>query len=275
MVPFNKQTNPTLITQVTAFSGRKFCLESVIKGIESNCDPDETHFIWLDNSRDEWFNRAILAYLSNKPNATLIIDNTPQIDINKYVFADEKQKTDALIEIGLKITNTYQACFNQIRPESQITWVVEDDVVVPKDALVTLYKTMRDLPEIGTVIGRMLDRRAHEHGGDFSVISDYTINQRLGVENKTQVDVVNILNGADVPKFGVQLVGTGHMGCWLTKSQLIRDLGMKVVESGCLGCDNNWGWRIYKHNGSRVAVNWNVHCQHHYRDSQGNIRIAS
>ena len=268
--------SPTL-TQVTAWAGRTFCFDRVMPNIVAQVEPSNTHIVWLDNSKDQWFRKALLAHAEQFENFTLIEDVSDKFDINPYMQGPDDAREMAHLKLGDKIYATYEACFQQLLPSSLKTWVVEDDVEVPDDALNRMADHLGSNHNIGTVAGRMLDRRSHEAGREETVVTEYDVQMTLGTMDSFTVRARNMheANRAPyVPKWGVQIVGSTHMGCWLAHSHLIRDPGIASRCDGIIACDNSWGWRIWKEKRMRVAVDWGIHCRHHYIDAQGRQKVA-
>jgi hypothetical protein len=267
---------PTL-TQVTAWAGRTFCFDRVIPNIVGQVDLQDTHVVWLDNSQDPWFRAALLAHAEPFANFTLIQDCSDQFNINPYMRSPDDERVAAHMRLAEKIYETYQACFLQLMPSSQMVWVVEDDVEIPRNAFARMRRHLLDCPELGTVAGRMLDRRSHEMGREETVVTEYEISMILGRNDSAVVKANNmhaVGRSPSVPKWGTQIVGSTHMGCWLSRSELIRSPGIAPSCDGVIACDNCWGWRIWKERRMRVAVDWSIHCRHHYLDAQGRQRVA-
>ena len=249
-------------TAVTLFRDVMPWTSDVIDQIFQNAP--KAFYVWMVNGNSKDYLKKALKGKKH----ILLEDDTPQFDINPYMFAEPEEKKKALYTLAGKIYRQYSTAFQHVKPNG-LCWVVEDDVIVPDNALAELKKNLVDY-NLATIAGRMLDRRPHMLGQNKCVVNDYTITIKLGskdcyeaVAKQIDADLTNYYP----PTQGIQIVGSTHMGCWLTRAELIKNPGISLIEDGCLCVDNNWGWRVYKATGLRVGINWGVSCKHCYMDN--------
>ena len=67
-----------------------------------------------------------------------------------------------------------------------------------------------------------------------------------------------------VPKqLGVDMIGAAHMGCWLTRTKLISQIGFNYNVDGVRGQDLCWGYELNRA-GYRMAMDWSLQAKHYH-----------
>lgn len=237
--------------------GKFFCLSDWKKSI-SRLPLDRSHVLVHDNSNNSKFGDRLQSYCKKTFDSyTLVQDRNPHIPAHlQHDCPSLSARCDAFYG------HIYE---NLINPKLPLCLNLEDDVVIPEDSFRKLSHVIQD-EGIGTVIGQCNDRRDFVYRGHKSSISvDFQVNARIGVRPELQVSVIHIPE----KERGVDCIGAGHMGLWLTKTEAIRRIGVGRRQYGGLnGTDINWGFALNSA-GLNFAIDWSIKMRHMFKDSRG------
>src|SRR5690606_9973626 len=106
---------------------------------------------------------------------------------------------------------------------------VEDDVELPARTWERLTYVLDEFPIVGTVVGSCSSRRMKDTEATHPIAFNFVREETIG-----GVETVKVVTSRLVEEkpLGIELIGAAHMGCWLTRTPLIREIGMTVGIDG-------------------------------------------
>lgn len=236
---------------VTPFAGKAFCSGDYLRGIR-RLPLKQAHAVWYDNSRSPQFRRRLLAALERYFDSYTLIEDTNE----PYTV----ERTDDYRRIDERVYRIYRRLLEDHLCDLPFTFVIEDDVEVPANAWPRLVRIVEEDPRIGTAVGSMNARRivGDHSGAPVAWVIDRR--QQIGGDWQAQVTMQRIM--VEKPA-GVELVGAAHTGCWLSRTSVIRKLGVRFRHDGVSFVDQTWGYRLNLA-GYRMALDWGVKTRHYY-----------
>jgi len=176
-----------------------------------------------------------------------------------YSWNGEIENTTEYKDISWRCHEIYRTMQSELNG-STYTMVVEDDTEIPTGAFERLKTIIESNKKMGTVVGSVASRRLKDRNYGIPILWNYTIEQTFP-RNGTKVTESRLIKEKE---YGIELVGSSHMACWLTKTPLIKRIGFKWCEDGLKANDQVWGYRLNKA-GYWHAVDWSVKCKHHWK----------
>jgi len=238
----------------TPFSGKGFCFKNYMKGL-SRLPLEDAHAVWYDNSNNKKFGVVLRKRLrENFDSYTLIKDtNEPHVvDASCYQYPT----------IVNRMRGIYTKVIVDSVPDSlPYTLNVEDDVEVPENHG-RLWEVMRNYGEAGTVIGHQLSRPLPDWKGTAPIAVNFNVTKRVGGPNKND-PIVDVKWIEEKRSYGVEPIGGGHMGLWLTRTPLVKSIGFDGDADGIIGLDLYWGYKLNLA-GHKMLVDWSVKAKHYY-----------
>jgi len=245
------------INIVSPFAGKTFCFGEWKKTL-AKMPVDDAHVIVYDNSNDVGFGRRLEEFCKKELASYKLCRDT-----NAHLTMELSNDWNA---IGKRCRAVYGIIYNELIDKSK-TWClnIEDDIGAPVDAWERLYFHAQD-ESVATVVGKCYDRRALKDRGLLTAIAMNFEERRIvgPDENTRQIELVHLPDRS----YGVEPIGAGHMGLWLTKTQVINELGMGHQFENLCGNDVNWGYAVNEA-GYRFAHDWGIKLKHFYKDHSG------
>lgn len=123
---------------------------------------------------------------------------------------------------------------------------IEDDTIVPKNALIKLLKNYQTYPNAGFISGAEIGRWGSAYVGAWNVDDIY---------NPTCFT-------SQMPASGLQEVDCAGFYCYLTKYQTYMQHNYEPFMNGVLGPDTNFGIAL-RQQGLKNYVDWSIKCKHY------------
>lgn len=222
---------------------------------------DRAHVLVYDNSNDRKFHTKIQDFCVREFDSyTLVQDNNQKLTIDGLPNSSLGWKA-----IGDRCDAVYNEIYDRFVDDRRpLCCNLEDDVWIPEDSWDRMVTTIKD-DVVGTVIGQCNDRRIFVHNGTVqSIAVNFRIEEMLGAMNTLNVQTIPV----QPKEFGVEAIGAGHMGLWLTKTEAIRQIGMGKKDEEINGTDINWGFHLNRA-GWKFCVDWSIKMKHFYQDTNG------
>lgn len=236
---------------VTPFAGKTKILPHYLDGIHQLPHRD-AHAVFYDNSNSFMFGRRLRRVLSNSFGSYVLIQ-----DKNKHFTAES---TDDYAKISYRCHRVYKEIYeNQIDKSLPLCLNVEDDVRVPGGAFPGLSKLLKDDEQIKTAVGRCHSRRLQDSTACMPIAWNFERVQDVGGAGEARA-VDHRLKEAKT--WGTELIGSAHMGLWLTETEVINELGMDYGFEGVYANDMCWGYKLNLA-GYRMAIDWGLHARHY------------
>lgn len=239
------------INLVCPFAGKAFCFDQWKRSFK-RLPIKRSHAVIYDNSNDRRFNARLRRVCDGLDSYTLVVDRNPQITTElSFDFA----------AIGARCRSVYGEIYNRLIDHKRpLSLNLEDDVTIPEGSFERLEHIIRQ-DRVATAIGQCNCRRALQAANVVqSIAVDFKVSQHLGSGQSIDIEMVQVQ-----PKsFGVQQIGAGHMGLWLSRTDAIKSIGMGNQYGMLHGNDINWGFGVNAA-GLRFAVDWSVKLDHHYQ----------
>ena len=239
------------VNLVTPLAGKGYCFSKWKESLKQ-APMKRSHVYVYDNSNNPRFSRRVDKFCESQLDSyTLIKDE------------NSKQGLETIrdwVRVGNRCRAVYGQIYNSIVDHKRpLCLNMEDDVGIPDRAWDKLYTQIQN-DEVGTVIGQCNDRRAYVDTGKIQTIAvNFKVEEAIG-----QTDSINVITvPAQVRQFGVDSIGAGHMGFWLTKTEVISELGMGHRVGELRGNDINWGFAINRA-GWKFAIDWSVKLDHYF-----------
>ena len=243
-----KVTHP--VELVTPFAGKTYCFSNYLKGIRY-LPLKKMRGIFYDNSNNSRFHKRLKDFgTSNFAEFNLITDPAEP----KVV-----ETTSEYRDISWRCHEIYRTIQENLNG-SEYTMIVEDDTEIPEKALPQMKSVLENEPRIGTVVGSVKSRRLKDRVVGIPVAWNYEISRVIPDENFMVRDS-RIVN--EKP-YGVELIGSAHMACWLSRTALVKKIGFKYREDGLAANDQVWGYRLNKA-GYWFAIDWGIKCKHWWK----------
>jgi len=247
------------INIVSPFAGKTFCFSEWKKSF-GRLPVDRGHVVIYDNSNDKTFGRKLEDFCTRElPSYKLVRDTNPHLTM---------EFSNNWTAIGKRCRAVYGIIYNELIDHRK-PWSLnlEDDVGIPEDSWEKLSFIMKD-ESVGTAIGKCIDRRGlKDRGIRVPIAVNFTRTQTIG---PTGVNAEPKIELEHIPEkdFGVEAIGGGHMGLWLTRTEAINRLGMGHQFGDLCGNDMNWGYAINE-DGWKFAHDWSIHMKHFYKSDKG------
>lgn len=242
------------IQLISPFAGKTFCFDKWQKSIKS-LPLDRVHATLYDNSNDPAFHKMLRRFArATLPAFTLIRDSNTVQTI---------ESTANYRQIVSRCSQVYDHIYtNLLIPSCSLILNLEDDVYVPAGSFDRLERVIAENPDVATVIGNCRDRRVAVLGQKPQSISvNFLKRTCIGGVPKEDVKV----EWAPEREWGIEHIGAGHMGFWLSRADVVRELGMKTSpREDVIGHDIQWGLRVNE-SGRRFAIDWSVKLDHFYQ----------
>lgn len=241
------------------------------------------HHVWLTNNNP--LNVKQLQAILPTSKTDILKHDSEFFDIDPYLHPaspdNQQTKAKALEIIAKHVCSLYNLLLQHLQTFSETpdtyVLIVEDDVVIPDDFVARAIHHFQTNSAVGTVIGRMVDRRLHQNHNLSQVIAvDFTESTHIGEYIDTTVTPNPVLvNLKQHPTIGTRAIGSGHMGCWMTPLRyLLSPFKFLPKLDGLQGCDLVWGLQLHRIHGKRVLLDWSAKCQHLYYNSNHQLTVA-
>lgn len=245
------------INIVSPFAGKTFCFGEWKKSL-GKLPLDRGHVVMYDNSNDPAFSRRLQKFCESELDSyKLVKDTNAQLTL---------ELSNDWTAIGKRCRAVYGIIYNQLIDHSKpLSLNLEDDIGVPDGAWERLMFHAED-DEVGTVIAKCYDRRSWKRDKIKQAISvNFKVTEMIGPSGVApEIELVHL----EEKDFGVESIGAGHMGLWLTKTDVIKDLGMGHQFANLVGNDINWGYAVNQA-GLRFVQDWGVKLDHYYKSDSG------
>lgn len=260
IVEQKKKLDGCTFNLTTPFAGKPF-FDDFMRGL-SRLPLNEAHFIWYDNSNSEEYRAMLKSALDSvAPSYTLIEDGNKSLTI---------ESTDDYGPISARCHKIYKYIMEGCTEESLgYTLNIEDDVEIPANVS-RLWNVLDTYPKVGTVVGSCSSRRSKGSYWKIPIAFTFRRVQTIGGDFECQVSDHRIVTAKE---FGLEAVGAAHMGCWLTRTRLLREVGMHFGTDGVRGQDLCWGYELNLA-GWTFAIDWSV-CTKHYFMEYGEKRYLT
>lgn len=244
-----------MITLTTPFAGKRYCFDAYYEGITNLEHPREDfHVIWYDNTCDAEFHAMLQDKIQVFPSHEIVIDTTPPLVIDN---------TPNYTAVSDRCGEVYKNLANIIPADNEFMFNVEDDVWVPPDSLSKMLTIFKLDDKIGTVIGQQYCRRfLNSPIRKIPNAWTFEIDWRFPEGDVCKEKTVKRHFIEDKP-FGVEIIGSGHLGCWLTKTHLVKELGFAMDVDGIHANDTVWGHRLAEH-GYYFVIDYSIRCKHYH-----------
>lgn len=243
------------INVVCPFAGKSFSFPAWKKAFRK-LPLERSHVLIYDNGNDKRFSARLARVCAGLDSYTLVRDTNP------HLTADLSFDFDA---IGARCRSVYGEIYNSLIDKKRpLSLNLEDDVSIPDGSFERLDSLINSDRDIATVIGQCNCRRAIQVANLLQTIAvDFKVSQHLGRAAQNGVlDIEQI--PLEAKAFGTDLIGGGHMGLWLTRTDAIESVGGMGQKFGQLrGNDLNWGFAVNAA-GLKFAIDWSVKLDHLY-----------
>tara|TARA_R110002020_G_scaffold35671_8_gene107442 strand:- start:465 stop:1430 length:966 start_codon:yes stop_codon:yes gene_type:complete len=235
---------------VTPFAGKKFCFSDYMRGIR-RLPLEKAHAVWYDNSNDPKFHKKLQKTLEENFDSWILLQ-----DRNK---AHTVESTDQYAYISYRCHRIYRELYlKQICHSVGLCVNIEDDVEIPKGTWEKLTSILELYPEVGTAVGACRSRRMKDRPLCHPMAWHFERVESIG-----PVPTVKVRIPAPIIEkpLGLEMIGASHMGCWFTRTPLIKKIGMNYDVDGLRAQDMCWGYQLNQA-GIRMAVDWSVKAKH-------------
>jgi len=241
-----------MITLATPFANKQYCFEDYYRGILNLDYPkDDIHCLWYDNSNDKDFHKLLGEKIKVFKRHQIVVDETPHMTI---------ENTTDYGKVSYRVAQMYMN-LEKFLPESDYTFIVEDDVEIPPDTLTKLLEIFTRYPKVGTAVGSVSSRRMTDSLFKRPVAWWFEERRVFPFPDDCREIQVEHKRYQSVPPFGIRIIGTAHTGCWLAPTHLIKKLHFGYEEDGVKPNDARWGWVLQKA-GYYMVMDWSVVCKH-------------
>jgi hypothetical protein len=247
-------------TVVCPHAGKAFCWTDFVKSLHQ-LPIEKAHVLLYDNSTNAKQMERLVNLTKDLPSFTLIQDLNPPstIEITK--------ESDRLID---RCCQVYEEIYERYVPKTDFYINLEDDIGIPDGGFERLEWVLGD-QDVGTVIGDCIDRRRKVYEDvEQSIVCNFIEQRQIGGLGTEDV----LVEMVDSRPSGIEHVGAGHMGLWLTRREAIEATGMKTdLQSRDMGQDIQYGLRLNRA-GWRFAVRWDVKLRHFYKDTKTRRKMS-
>lgn len=244
---------------VTPFAGKDF-LKEYLRGIDQ-LPLAQAHFICYDNSNSNSHRAKLRSLIADRFDSyTLIGDRNPQFTV---------EKTDEYRLICHRAHCIYEHIYETVLPtlpRLPLALNVEDDIELPAEAWPRLNAALDIDPQgrIATAVGVARCRRLKDVVGGEVIAWNFVRQERIGGDFCTELADRELI---PLKEAGIELIGSAHMGVWLTRTAVIRKIGMPVGLDGMWAHDMCWGYHLNR-SGYRMAIDWSVRARHYFKDGK-------
>lgn len=231
----------SVVTIVLLISRQEY-LHKVFSYLElMNCDSNKTNLIAIVDGNDQLFvdsrNRVEMSKFSNR----LCV---------KYVNND-KVIPDVIFARRLRISDIHNQ-LKQYIDECDFIFGIEDDTLVPKNALLNLLRDYTLKPYAGFIEGVELGRWGVYYVGGWKSDDIY---------KSTKLSSVMPPNDPRT----LQEIDAGGFYCFMTRRDTYLSHKFDTFENNSLGPDVNFGMTLRKE-GFMNYIDWNINCIHINKD---------
>ena len=247
-------------TVVCPHAGKAFCWTDFVKSLKQ-LPIEKSHVLLYDNSTNAKQHARLVSLTKELPSFTLIQDMNPPSTV------EITMESDRLID---RCCQVYEEIYERQLTKTDFYINLEDDIGIPDGGFERLEWVLGD-EEVGTVIGDCIDRRRIIWDGHRqSIVCNFDYTYQIGGHGKHTVSVDMV----EARPSGIEHVGSGHMGLWLTRRDALESTGMKTdLESRDMGQDIQYGLRLNQA-GWRFAVRWDVKLRHFYKDTKTRRKMS-
>ena len=248
--------NRKKFTLVSPFTGKDYAWPKYLASLKK-LPTEDAHAVFYDNSRDPEFQKKLRKALHEHFDSFTLIE-----DLNAPATLDTHPKIETWQYIANRCAQVYRVIYeNHVPRQIRKVFNLEDDIGLPANTWKHLNSVLDLNPQVATAIGHCNDRRPGYTSSGKPVAMNYHVHRLLGDGNLEPESIV--LELVPEKKFGVEQVGGGHMGCWLTRTAAIEQVAMGSVEFlGVMGQDLAWGWDLLQTDRWIMATDWAVKCKH-------------
>ena len=250
---------------VTPFCGKVPELEYYLRSLD-RIPTEQCHAVFYDNSCNGEFQNRLRNCLRERFTSWCLVEdrNPPQ-----FFVSHNTCDPSAMWPITQRIADIYALLYENFVPRaSKLVLNLEDDIEIPAGGIERLLSSMDTNPELGTIIGTCCDRRPNYDAKGKPIAFDFQVEGTVSQQTPTSVKLIHIREKT----FGVEPIGAGHTGCWLTRTSALESCPIgEATLHGIKGHDLVWGWRLHEA-GLLCANDWSVKCRHWYHDG---LRMAS
>jgi len=247
------RVNDCRFNLVTPFAGKEYCFDDYLRGLW-RLPLDSAHAIFYDNSNCPEFGRRLSSILPK-----LFWSWTLLRDHNKHYTIESSQDYG---KIDQRVWSIYDLVFKKHLLDLPVTMVVEDDVEVPEDTYDQMLHHLDTIPDVGTVVASMNSRRLNDGVGDEPVAWYLERTYQIGGNEKPESEMIRI---HEEKPFGVEIIGSAHTGCWMSKTEAIRKVKLKFGDEGLTHVDQAWGLNLH-HAGYHMVIDWSIKTKHYFQE---------
>lgn len=238
---------------VTPFAGKAFCFTDYMRGLR-RLPLADAHVVWWDNSNDPAFQKKLLRTLKDNFDSYMLVE-----DKNRQHTVET---TTEYAKISYRCHRIYKTLHEHMTcPDIPLTVNIEDDVEVPAGTWERLTGVLDTYPEVGTVVGSCRSRRLKDRTAHVPIAFTFERSQSIGGDGEIKVRDRRLVQEKT---FGLDAIGAAHMGCWFTRTNLIRRIGMNFGVDGVFGQDLCWGYQLNLA-GHKFVIDWSVKTEHYYQ----------
>lgn len=253
VVDQRKHDKPVKFTLSTPFANKKFCLPAYERSL-SHIPTKQAHAVFYDNSNSSGMRQEIRRILETYFDSWTLVE-----DRNKAQTFESNVELPGYARITHRVAAVYATLFPDYLADADIAFNLEDDVEIAAGDFERLWNTIHLDDRIATVIGNQRDRRTGYASTGQPIAFNFT--ERIQVGSNNLVDEMR-MDFAPEKTFGIEAIGAGHMGCWMTRRNALDSIYIGDEQHrGVTGADICWGLRV-NHANRLFVVNWQVNCKH-------------
>lgn len=235
---------------VTPFAGKPFFRE-YLRGLD-RLPLRQAHFVAYDNSNSPRFRQQLTAAIAARFDSwTLVEDRNPPVTA---------ERTTDYARISWRCHKLYQDLYERRIERLPLCLNVEDDTELPAGTWERLNTALNLDATIATAVGVQCSRRMADDTACLPMAWNFLQQTTIGGDGAVSVVDQRIVH----PKpCGIEPIGAAHMACWLTRTPVIRRLGMAYGWDGINAQDLCWGYALNT-SGYRMVIDWSVRTRHYY-----------
>lgn len=238
---------------VTPFAGKPF-LREYLRGID-RLPLRAAHAVWYDNSNSPAYQARLKRELTARFDSwTLVEDRNPQFTA---------ERTTDYARISYRCHRLYADLYETRIAPLPLSLNIEDDTEIPDGTWSRLNTALELDPQIATAVGVQCSRRLLDDTSGMPMAWNFIRQETLGGDGAVEVVDQRIVRPKPV---GIEPIGAAHMACWLTRTPVIRELGMTYGWDGINAQDLCWGYALNT-SGYRMVIDWSVRTRHYYLDA--------
>ena len=248
------------LTISALFAGKDYCFEDYCRGIMSlELDRKQVDYVVVDNSNSETFGGKIDDFAKDAGFASYV----------RYIYEAPHFTIENTADYAKVSDHVHMAyMFLQKRlPDNEYTFNVEDDIEVTPNSISKLLDCFELNDRVGTTTGVSIARRLDDRVQGFPGAWHFKETRVFPFPDTCQEMTLECKPILEAPPFGIQIIGSAHMGCWLTKTRLIKEIGFDSF-CGFNANDIAWGYKLNKA-GYYMVIDWSVKVKHyHYNNGR-------